>query len=258
MPKVSIYKIGTEIKIVAPKQRNTDATYDYAPIVEASARASLARTRRTVGNVAVANQWEIFCTITVADVDGKVPTFEDAKSIIGKRLRALKRKAPAIAYYGVMELGDANEEAPDAMGRWHTHMLMRGIPPEWLTHYAADEPCQPRIAYARLARGIDCGTIPSMGEGIGFVFFEKIWDAENLAAYLSKHFYLGKADNFPKGARRTFRSHGLASEIKIWSGDISDEKYRALRRTAMTTEDNKWFEITRIIDENTKSFTLFD
>lgn len=104
-------------KLPGFEQINKDSDYDVNSIE--SIRASLSRTKRNIRELALSNNFEYFCTITINSLKSDRYNLDVVQKNLKKILKKIKRKNSDFAYLII------TEKHKD--GAFHFHGLIKGI-----------------------------------------------------------------------------------------------------------------------------------
>lgn len=178
---------------------------------------SLSRTRSTIFELALCNDWEWFVTMTLNS------EFYDRKD-----LGTYKKKLSTwLKNYNRIHETDIRyllipEQHSDRQS-WHMHGLMMGLPEEHLHEFKEQEKL-PIQMIIEMARGRKLFNWPSYAQKFGYVSLSKIRSIENTSKYITK--YITKdltTTKIEKNKHFYYCSKGLKRAEMLYKGPLTKE-----------------------------------
>lgn len=178
---------------------------------------SLSRSRRTVLELALCNNWKYFCTFTIAEANYDRKDLATWHKSFSQWLRDQRKKYLKQGFDFKIDYLLVPEKHKD--GSWHMHGLFSDISPLLVSFYRLDRDGW-NVPYDLVDQGYYCWFDYWMK--YGFCSLAKIQNAEASAVYVSK--YVTKtmaADTADVGMRTYYCSQGLRRPMK--HGEIYGE-----------------------------------
>ncbi|HOG00993.1 MAG: hypothetical protein BWY35_02008 [Firmicutes bacterium ADurb.Bin248] len=142
-------------------------------------RESLSRSRKTVYELAICNEWSYFVTLTINAEKCERYDLNIYMKALSKWLNNLKcRKATNVQYLLIPE--------PHKNDAWHMHGLMNGIPSDQLEAFSIRDNIPERIK-SLIRQGRPIYNWRPYYERFGWVTVEAIRNKERCAAYITKY-----------------------------------------------------------------------
>ena len=177
--------------------------------------SSLSRTRSAVFELAACNQWEWFCTFTLAD-DRGFDRFdlEGWRKDFSQWIRNQRRLHRCELDYLIVPEKHEN-------GAWHMHGLVKGLPLQSLRRFGPDEYLPVRLL-RRIRAGDALYEWPAYRKKYGYTVIEPIRDIDRCASYIAK--YVSKAFAEPTlvgNQHMYFASQGLQRAELVQRGILT-------------------------------------
>ncbi len=178
--------------------------------------ASLSRTKSTIFELAICNDWEWFATLTLN------PEYHDRKD-----LRNYKKKLSTwIKNYNRLHQTNIQyllipENHKD--GSWHMHGLMMGPPIEHLYEFREDEKLPIRMLI-EIARGHKLYSWPAYAKAFGYISISKIISLTSVSKYITKYITKDLMEtHIGKNEHLYYCSQGLKRAEIIYQGQLTKE-----------------------------------
>ena len=178
---------------------------------------SLSRTKSTIFELALCNDWEYFITLTLN------PEYHDRKDLKAykKKLSAFLKNynrlhKTAVKYLLIPELHHDKVS-------WHMHGLMMGLPEEHLEAFSEKEKLPIQIII-ELKKGNQIYRWPAYEKAFGYITISKIRNGEAVSKYITK--YITKDLNDTRidlNDHLYYCSKGLKRAEKIYQGPLMRE-----------------------------------
>lgn len=155
------------------------------------AKSNITRAKKTIYQIAIANKWEWWVTLTIDPAKGERLDLETVKKNVGKWMQNEKYRhlGGKLAYLLVPE--------EHVKGGWHIHGLMSGLMDDDLCADWTGFPTLPDYIREKLAKGVNrIGVSPGLlwwpryHERWGYCTIERLRSADAAATYITK--YVGK------------------------------------------------------------------
>ncbi len=210
-----IHRAGYEYEAVdgeAGQRKGKKNTADN----EGKLGASLSRTKLTIFELAICNDWEWFATLTLN------PEYHDRKD-----LRNYKKKLSTwIKNYNRLHQTNIQyllipENHKD--GSWHMHGLIAGLPIEQLHEFTEDEKLPIRILI-EIARGHKLYSWPAYAKAFGYISISKIISLTSVSKYITKYITKGLIETrIGKNEHLYYCSQGLKRAEIIYQGALTKD-----------------------------------
>lgn len=178
--------------------------------------ASLSRTRATIFELALCNEWEWFVTLTLN------PEYHDRKD-----LKSYKKKLSTwIKNYNRIHKTDIKyllipESHQD--GSWHIHGLMMGIPKEHMREFTEQERLPIKILI-ELKRDHKVYTWEAYGKTFGYITISEIRHLESVSKYITKYITKDLAKTrIGLNDHLYYCSQGLKRSELVYTGQLTKE-----------------------------------
>lgn len=174
---------------------------------------SLSRSRSKVWELALCNQWEYFCTLTIDAAKHDRNDLHGTYSAMSKWFNNLNSRTEA-------QLGYLLVPEPHKNGAWHFHGLLLGLPDSQLMPFTLNDHIPLRLREMLLA-GRQIYNWPAYAERFGFVTLERIIDPDRCAAYMTK--YITKdlqSSSIELNHHLFYCSHSLNRAELVYRGDM--------------------------------------
>ena len=178
---------------------------------------SLSRTKSTIFELALCNEWKWFVTLTLN------PEYHDRKDLNNykKKLSVWIKNynhlhLTAIKYLLIPELHSDRQS-------WHMHGLLLGLPEEHLKEFKENEHLPINIQI-ELKKGHKIYNWPAYQKKFGYITVSNIRDAESVSKYITK--YITKdlaATRIALNDHLYYCSQGLKRAEKLYQGQLKKE-----------------------------------
>lgn len=176
---------------------------------------NLSRTRNTIFELAMCNEWDYFCTFTLDK--NKYNRFDLSKfrTDFTQMIRNLRRKYDCDISYLLIP-----ERHKD--GAWHMHGFISGIPEEELKKFALSEKL-PKYIHNKLKGGFDVYEWKSYRKKFGFCDLERIRDKNKCSSYVTKYITKDLLESVSELNHKSYYcSQGLNRAIEIKRGHLRE------------------------------------
>lgn len=178
--------------------------------------SSLARSRSMVYQLAVCNDWDYFCTMTI---DGEKHNRSDLKAFRRKLSKWFNnynsRRETAIKFLLVPELHRDKTN-------FHIHGLLYGLPDEHLTAFTLQDKL-PRKMLKLIKAGRQLYNWQPYAASFGWVSVERIQKPEAIAKYISKYINKGIGKKIELNDHVYYCSQGLQRAEVVYKGKLTKD-----------------------------------
>lgn len=174
---------------------------------------SLQRSKRTVWELAMCNQWEYFVTLTINGEKMDRYHLDALSNKIGKWFNNYNARNEAVKYLLIPE--------HHKDGAWHLHGLLMGLPLSHLKLFEVQDHIPRRIKQL-LENGRFIYDWPAYAKAFGYVTVEPVIDRERCAGYITK--YITKElleTSIGLNAHVYYCSHGLKRAEELYRGQVT-------------------------------------
>lgn len=141
---------------------------------------SLSRTRATIFELAMCNEWEYFLTLTLNPEQHDRHDLNDYKKKLSVWIKNYNRlHGTKIKYLLIPELHNDRKS-------WHMHGLVMELPETHLTEFKATETL-PVAILIEIAKGNKVYDWPAYRKAFGYITITKIRNAESVSKYITKY-----------------------------------------------------------------------
>lgn len=205
---------------------------------------SLSRTRATIFELALCNDWEWFVTMTLN------PEYHDRKdlSTYKKKLSIWLKNYNRLHGTNIKYLLIPEQHAD---GSWHMHGLMMGLPEEHLHEFTEQEKLPIKIVI-EIKRGHKIYNWPAYANGFGYMTISKIRHIERASIYITKYITKELAKTKIKlNDHLYYCSQGLRRAEMIYQGPLTKELAEDYSNEYVKTKTVKSFDeaIQYFVDE---------
>lgn len=176
---------------------------------------SLSRTRATIFELAMCNEWEWFVTLTIDPKQFDREDLNKYKKKLSVWIKNYNRlHGTKIKYLLIPELHSDGKS-------WHMHGLVMELPETHLTEFEDDETL-PLTILIEIKRGNKVYDWPAYRKAFGYITITKIRDAESVSKYITKYITkdLGKS-KIELNNHLYYCSQGLKRAEKLYQGKIT-------------------------------------
>lgn len=178
---------------------------------------SLSRTRSTIYELAICNDWAWFVTLTLN------PEYHDRKDLnrYKKKLTVWIKNYNRIHEINVKYLLIPEQHADGQS--WHMHGLLAGLPKEQLEEFTIQEKLPIKMVI-EIARGNKLYNWPAYAKKFGYVSLSRVRNIERTARYITK--YITKditKTKIGKNSHFYYCSKGLKRAETIYQGPLTKE-----------------------------------
>lgn len=184
---------------------------------EKKLKESLSRTRSTIFELALCNEWEWFVTLTLN------PEYHDRKDLTRykKKLTVWLKNYNRIHETNIRYLLIPEQHADGQS--WHMHGLLVGLPKEHLEEFTIQEKL-PSKMIIEIARGNKLYNWPAYAKKFGYVSLSKIRNIESTSRYITKYISKELAKTKIKlNDHLYYCSQGLKRAETIYQGPLTKE-----------------------------------
>lgn len=146
---------------------------------ESKLEASLSRTKSTIFELALCNDWEWFVTLTLNPEYHDRKDLKNYKSKLSTWIKNYNRIHKSNIKYLLIP-----ENHKD--GSWHMHGLMQGLPKEELHEFTEQEKL-PLKMLIEIAKGHRLYNWPAYVKAFGYISISKIINMESVSTYITKY-----------------------------------------------------------------------
>ena len=176
-------------------------------------RESLSRSRSRVYDIALANPWEMFVTMT-GDAQ------KQNRYLLAEFSRTLRKWVNNFNFRNEAAMKYLIVPEPHKDGAWHFHGLMMGIPQEQLTEFKLSDNI-PKKLKDLICEGRKLFNWPTYADTFGWTVIEPVINHERCASYISK--YITKQllkSSLELNVHTYYCSQGLKRGDLIYQGEL--------------------------------------
>lgn len=201
----------------SPKSDPKDIEFEPYEFAEKSNDRALRRTKQTIYDLAFANDWQYFLTVTFDSKKVDRHNYDDVVKKYSKLLNNLKQR-----HFQEMEYVMVPERHQD--GAYHFHGLVKGVP-----RNAFQDAINPLSGKKIKQGGLQLYNCSKFN--LGHNTFSVIQDSEKASTYLSKYITKTLVDEL-KGKKKYWSSRGLAKpaveKILIGNQDVKNQMIQSI------------------------------
>ena len=205
--------------------------------------SSLARSKRTIFDYSLCNDWDYFFTGTLDKNKYNRFDLDKYHKDLTQWFRNLRRYYDCEIKFLIVPEMHKN-------GAWHTHGFIKGISSEIITKWSYDDK-PPKNIKAGLDAGRELYNIPKYAKKFGFVWLERIHDTFAISAYCTKYITKELIANVKDvGAHSYYCSRGLKKPDTIASGSLNDFKFSKDFNDIVWDSENDYCKVKWLDDDN--------
>lgn len=184
---------------------------------DAKLEASVSRTRTTIFELALCNDWEWFVTLTLNPERHNRQDLQTYKRKLSNWIKNYNRlHKTKILYLFIPELHSDKET-------WHMHGLMMGLPEGHLEAFNLEQKLPVNILI-ELKKGDIIYNWPAYNKAFGFITISAIRDAESVSKYITKYITKDLVKNgIELNNHLYYCSQGLKRAEKLYQGHLTRE-----------------------------------
>lgn len=180
---------------------------------------SISRSRSTIYELALCNDWDYFCTFTIDKTKYDRYDLKKWHKDFTQKIRDLNKKYKCKIQYLLIP-----EQHKD--GAWHMHGFLSGMPDQELRAFGREEKL-PLYILDKVIRGEEIYSWITYQNKFGFCDIEPIKDINKASAYITKYVSKSLAESITElNAHTYYASKGLKRAEEVQRGFLTnDEQY---------------------------------